>query len=172
MVRDSRTLNTSLKQADPELFIGLVSATGTDLTIVAKALEERLQEYKYRCEAARLIELLYEIEKWRELPQTPVDDRIKSHMDAGNQFRELVENAAAIALLGVGAVRERRTEFGNATANIPIPRCAYIFRGLKHPDEIEALRDIYGAGFILIGVYSPHDLRLDYLSRRRERASV
>lgn len=154
------------KQPNPELFIGLVQATGTDLTVVAKALQDRLEEYKYRCESMRLIKLLYAIPKWRDLPQHPVDLRIESHMNAGNEFRALVQNSAAISMLGVSAVRNKRTSNGSSTANDPVPRCAYVFRGLKHPAEVELLRSIYGDGFILIGVYSPHDLRLDYLSRR------
>ena len=151
---------------NPELFIGLVQATGTDLTIVEKTLHEQLEEYKYKCESMRLIELLYEIPRWHDLPQNPVDKRIESHMDAGNEFRAIMENSAAIALLGIGAVRDRRTNRGSPNANVPVPRSAYIFRGLKHPAEVESLRSIYGNGFILIGVYSPQSLRLGYLSRR------
>jgi deoxycytidylate deaminase len=154
------------KRANPEIFIGLVQATGTDSTSVTKTLQERLEEYKYHYESMRLIELLYEIPRWRDLPQNPVDERIASHMDAGNEFRAAVENSAAIALLGVGAVRANRTSNGSPNANVPVPRCAYIFRGLKHPAEVKSLRSIYGDGFILIGVYSPHRLRLDYLSKR------
>jgi deoxycytidylate deaminase len=159
-------MEASPKRANSELFIGLVQATGTDLTIVAKTLQEQLEVYKYKYESLRLIELLYEIPRWHDLPQTPVDVRIESHMDAGNEFRAIVENSAAVALLGVGAVREKRTRRGSPTANVPVPRCAYVFRGLKHPTEVKALRGIYGDGFILIGVYSPHAVRLDYLIRR------
>ena len=160
-------METPLKYTNPELFIGIVHATGTDLTIVSKSLQERLEQYKYRYENTRLIELLYEIEKWRNLPQSPIDDRITSHMDAGNEFRAIIEDGAALALLGVSAIVEKRINInGSSSANEPVSRCAYVFRGIKHPEEVQALRDIYGAGFILIGVYSPHDLRLDYLSRR------
>jgi hypothetical protein len=90
------------------LFVGLVHATGTDLTVVARTLQEQLEEYKYKYKSMRLIELLYEIPKWRDLPQDPVDKRIESHMNAGNEFRAIVDNSAALALLGVGAVRNTK----------------------------------------------------------------
>jgi deoxycytidylate deaminase len=160
-------MDTQPRQTNPEMFVGVVAATGTNLTVVMSALEELLEEHKYRVENARLIELLYDIKRWRTLPQSPADVRIQTHMDAGTEFREMVEIGAAIALLGVGAIRTKRKNItGASDANEPSSRTAYILRGLKHPAEIQALRDIYGAGFILIGVYSPHHLRLDYLTRR------
>src|SRR5216684_8017881 len=158
-------MDTYPKTIDPEVFIGLALATGTDTTVVMKTLEDQLKGYKYRCEPIHLIEVLHEIEKWRGLPEGPIDDRIASHMDAGNEFRTILECGEAIALLGIGKVRRRRMNIsGRSDANEPIPRCAYVFRGLKHPAEVEALRSIYGPGFILIGVYSPHDSRLEHLA--------
>jgi deoxycytidylate deaminase len=155
------------KKTDPELFVGLALAAGTDMAVVMKTLEEQLKEFKYRFEAIHLIEVLHEIERWRNLPETPIDDRIATHMDAGNEFRAAVDSSEAIALLGIGDVRKRRMNIGGTSnANEPIPRCAYVFRGLKHPSEVEILRSIYGSGFILIGIYSPQNSRLDYLARR------
>jgi deoxycytidylate deaminase len=160
-------MDTYPKHTDPELFIGLASAVGTDLTVVMRALEEQLKEFEYRFEPVYLIEVLHEIEKWRDLPESPIDDRIESHMDAGDEFRAAIESGEAIALLGIGDVRKRRMSIGGASsANEPVARCAYVFRGLKHPSEVEVLRRIYGPGFVLIGVYSPQHLRLDYLARR------
>jgi deoxycytidylate deaminase len=156
----------SYKPLGPELFIALASATGTDLSIVSKTLEQKLEDYEFKSQWIHLIQLLYAIKKWRGLPQTPVDTRIESHMDAGNDFRRIVERADAIALLGIGAVRRMRKELGSPTANDPVSRCAYFFRGLKNPAEETALRGIYGQGFILIGVYSPHDVRLEQLTNQ------
>lgn len=158
-------MDTYSNTTDSELFIGLALATGTDTTVVTKTLEDELKGYKYRCESIHLIEVLHQIEKWRDLPETPIDDRISKHMDAGNEFRTILERGEAIALLGIGDVRRRRMEISSRSdANEPIPRCAYVFRGLKHPAEVEALRSIYGLGFILIGIYSPHDSRLEHLA--------
>ncbi|MCT8354326.1 cytidine deaminase, partial [Photorhabdus kayaii] len=40
------------------------------------------------------------------------------------------------------------------TLPTPSVRKAYIINSLKHPDEVNALRDIYANGFFLIGVYT------------------
>ena len=160
-------MDTYPKTTDPEIFIGLALAAGTDITVVAKTLEDQLKEFKYRFEPIHLIEVLHQISRWRDLPEVPIDDRIASHMDAGNEFRTILESGEAIALLGISDVRRRRMIIsGTSNANEPIPRCAYVFRGLKHPDEVEVLRGIYGPGFILIGVYSPQHSRLEYLASR------
>jgi len=152
---------------NPELFIGLVSATGTDLAIAREGLEEELGEFNYRTEDTRLIELLHAIDKWRALPETPIDDRLESHMDAGNEFRRTLENCAAMALLGISDILKKRKSINTSKASDePIPRCAYVLRGLKHPSEAEAFRHIYEEGFMLVGVYAPQHARVDYLARR------
>lgn len=154
------------KNPDPELFLGLALATGTDLALVVETLEEQLKEFSYRFESIHLIEILHQLDRWRRLPESPIDDRIESHMDAGNQFRAEIGSSEGIALLGIGDVRRKRMGISGASnANEPIPRCAYLFRGLKHPAEVEFLRRVYGSGFVLIGVYSPEHSRLDYLTR-------
>jgi len=153
------------KYSNQELFVGIVSATGTDLSVFEKAFEERLRFFNYDVIVIRLIEALHEIKRWRELPETPVDIRIDKHMDAGTEFRELLGRGEGLPILGIGKVRKIRKD-RNGSADQTIPRHVYVFRGLKHPAEVEVMRGIYGHAFILIGIYSPHDLRLDYLSRR------
>jgi deoxycytidylate deaminase len=153
------------KYSNQELFIGLVSATGTDLSVFLKTFQERLKHFNYESDAIRLIEALHEIERWRDLPETPIDVRIKTHMDAGTEFRELLGRGEGLPILGIGKIMKIRKDISGA-ADKSIPRHAYIFHGLKNPSEVEVMRGIYGDGFILIGIYSPHHLRLDYLSRR------
>jgi deoxycytidylate deaminase len=155
------------KSGNPELFIGLTSAAGTDLSVVVKSLEEQLNEFKYRFQCTHLIEVLHQIEKWKALPESPIDDRIRTHMDAGNQFRIDIGHDGAIALLGISDIRQSRMTIGGiANANSPISRIAYVLRGLKHPEEVQVLRRTYGQGFLLVGIYCPHQMRLDYLARR------
>lgn len=153
------------KYSNQELFVGVVSATGTDLSVFTKSLEERLKSFKYQVSVIRLIEALHEIKRWREIPENPIDTRIEKHMDAGTEFRELLGRGEGLPILGIGKVMKIRKSM-SGSADQPISRHAYVFRGLKHPSEVEAMRGIYGHAFILIGVYAPHHLRLDYLSRK------
>lgn len=142
----------------PELFFGIVGPIGTDLDTLCGLFSESLQTVGYRCEVIRLIWLLREIEQWKDLPSTPVAEYYHRAMDAGDEFRKLVEDGAALAMLGIQYLKnELRTQHG--PKDKPVERQAFVFRSLKHPDEVDALRRTYGAAFFLIGAYSPKSTR-------------
>ena len=46
------------------------------------------------------------------------------------------------------------------------PRHAYIIRSLKHPNEVQLLRDVYGNGFYLFGIYEDSDQRRNNMRRK------
>lgn len=144
--------------------MGLVSATGTDVEGFAANLKDQLKALSYRFEAIRLIDLLREFTKWKNLPESPLDERIEKQMDAGTSFRETLNHPEAVALLGLGKIMKIRKTLAGAVDK-PVSRCAYLLRSLKNPSEVELLRDIYGPAFVLIGAYAPHDLRVGHLSR-------
>jgi hypothetical protein len=61
------------------------------------------------------------------------DERISTHMDAGNEFRTTLGSSAALALLGIGDMRNKRKNINSSrAADEPVPRCAFLLRGLKH----------------------------------------
>ncbi|SRR5216683_1680506 len=136
-----------------ELFIGLVSAVGTDLSRVTELLTETLAIYSYRAFAIRLAELLDELSLVnKDLKKSPADEYIKSHMDAGDDLRQKTGRADALTVLAFRKVQEIR-ETGSDL------RRAFIFRSLKHPDEIASLRSVYGDSFYLIAAYSSQEKR-------------
>lgn len=47
-----------------------------------------------------------------------------------------------------------------------MPNTAVIFNSLKHPDEVLALRKIYGEAFFAISIFTPTQARVEALSRR------
>lgn len=152
----------------PELVFGLVAAIGTDLDPVCVALDEALVKVGYRCEEpVRLSRLLEGLpsDVRGELPQTPQDARYSAYMDAGNHLRKRLGRGDALAMMAVGALRAiRQQEQGDPHA--PLSRRAYILRSLKHPDEVGALRRIYGPAFFLLAAYSPRQQRLQHLARK------
>lgn len=83
-------------------------------------------------------------------------------MDEGTKLRSESERGDAVALLGVMEIKRIRDEELNGSSESN----AYILNSLKHPHEIETLRNIYGKGFFLISVYSPRDLRVTALADR------
>jgi len=49
----------------------------------------------------------------------------------------------------------------------PRQRIAYIIKSIKHPDEVEFMRDTYGEGFHLIAITSSNERRIEYLTKRK-----
>jgi deoxycytidylate deaminase len=141
-----------------ELVIGLVSAVGTDLDAVQSALRDRLQHFGYEMVVIRISELIADLASdLADLVEAPYAARVHSYMTAGNEARRVWERNDAWALAAAAQIAGRRGE------SEEISKTAYVIRSLKHPAEVEALRQVYGPGFFLLGVYSPEELRGAYL---------
>lgn len=149
----------------PEIVLGLVGAVGTDLALVFDVLEAALDEVAYRAENVRLSALLGELDWDRELPDAPLDEHIAKHMDAGDELRETWDRGDALALVAVPEILDRR-EAATGDPEIPASRCAYVLRSLKHPDEVERLRSVYGRRFLLLAAYAPREKRTRDLDRK------
>ncbi len=148
----------------PELFIGLVGAIGTDLARVERTLANSLLRVGYSCRTVRLIELLHNTKWGSKLVEQPLFERYMTHMDAGDSFREKV-GGDGLALFAVGQVRQfRKEQDPEQNADKLIPNCAYVFRSLKHPGEVERFRKLYGEAFILVSAYSPRENRVRQLA--------
>jgi deoxycytidylate deaminase len=167
----------------PELFIGLVGAVGTDLELLVRFLTNSLGAVNYSTvrtasqdgggsgvsdTSIRLAKLLRKIDKYKNLPTTPIDIYIDKHMSAGNDFRNTTGRDDALAIMAITDIMEERTDAADAGTLVEkiIPRKAYVMRSLKHPKELQTLREVYGDSFYLVAAYSPHDARRDYLARR------
>jgi deoxycytidylate deaminase len=74
-------------------------------------------------------------------------------MDAGNRARQLTENNAVLAL-GAAAEIFNRRPITDHRAKQPMPKTAIIIDSLKRPEEVEYLRRVYPAGFLLIGIHA------------------
>ena len=153
----------SLKSVDqPEIIVGLVGALGTPMQKIVALLEEEFAQVQYSTEQVRLSDYL---EAYGDLP-TPSpgpheepDSRWHKLMDRGNQLRELLDRGDALAMHAVAHIWQQRPN------EVPrsIERTVFVLRQLKHPDEVLLLRKIYGDGFHLVGVYTPHKVRSEYL---------
>ncbi|HXH48287.1 MAG TPA: anti-phage dCTP deaminase [Terriglobia bacterium] len=152
-----------------ELVIGIVGAVGSRLGDVQKVLQSEFTAAGYKVKTVHLIELLHEIDRWETLSEAHEDLRIKEHMDAGDKFRELIDSDDALAILGVGEIRKLR-EKATGNPKEPAKRTVYILKSLKHPDEIAALREIYGPSFFLVAAYSPREVRIQHLATKIARS--
>lgn len=145
-----------------EMVIGLVGPVGADLQVVESIFTECLRKYRYKTQAIRVSEL---IERFITLPAFNPEseyERIDAMMTAGNNARKETKDNAVLALAAafqIYAGREKKYQTK--------PRQACIINSLKHPDEVNALRRIYGNGFLLIGVYvTPEQRKHDLIHEK------
>jgi cytidine deaminase len=143
-----------------ELFFGLVSAVGTDLNSVTNKLTELLAAFDYEVHTLRLADFLAPFGPYKtELKQSPADEYIESHMDAGDELRLRTKRPDALCVLALDEVAQLRA------AN-PSGRRAFVFRSIKNPGELERLQSIYGDSFYSIAAYASHERRKIALSNR------
>lgn len=154
-------------EKDGELVLGLISTVGTDIDEVIRDIKEQLLFFRYETEeisVSRDIISQFETEPHTEWPSE--FDRISHYMDLGNQIRvQTCDNS----ILMKGVARQlyfKRTLDRNGFAQ-PRPRVAYVIKSLKHPDEVDFMRDAYGDGFHLIGITSSRERRLKNLMERK-----
>lgn len=153
---------------DPEIFIGIVGAVGTELSLVTRIIEEELRILEYGSATIKLSRAITEIEKYKHLKKLDgggEKERLIAYMDAGDDLRENLDLQAAMAYLGVAGVRQIRTQI-NETADKPISKFAYIFHSLKRPEEIRHLRRIYGDLFLVFSIFSPIEERVTKLAEK------
>jgi len=150
-----------------EIVFGIVGAVGTDLEMVTTELKVALNTFNYETHEVRLSALLAELDWDVELPSSFSDTHIATHMNAGNRLRRTWGRGDAMALLALAAIAEARAERNaDADPHTPLDRHAYVLRSLKHPEEIELLRSIYGARFYVVSAYSPRTQRENALRER------
>lgn len=148
----------------PELIIGLAGASGTDLREATRALESELSPYGYEVVHVRLSRLMRAVNGGDPLSEIQLEeDRVWSHMDAGDQIRRQSQRNDAVAALGVGYTADYREDnYGGA----PAAGTAFVFDSLKHPAEVATMRRVYRDRFTLISVHSPTEQRLESLQKR------
>lgn len=157
------TIGGALKY--PELIFGVIGAVGTDTERVLLELQSALTQVKYETVAIHLIDSLREFKKWAHIKAETLDGRYNRLMNAGNAFRETLKRSDALAMLGVAAVFHKRKE-STGDGSIPKARTAYALRSLKRPEEIQALRKIYGGNFFALAAYSSKSKRIERLANK------
>ncbi len=133
---------------------------------VISVLRRELMAVKYQ---ARAIQLSQQIEKFfgSDHSQETEDIRIFNLMDEGTRLRRDSGCGDAVAWLAIAEIRRIRSEELDAS----FESNAFILRSLKHPKEVETLRNVYGKGFFVISVYSPREVRVTALADRISRSN-
>ncbi|HEX6852981.1 MAG TPA: anti-phage dCTP deaminase [Candidatus Polarisedimenticolaceae bacterium] len=148
---------------DPELAFGLVAPVGTDTDGFADRLATMLGGFGYKSNRVRLSGFLKKVAGPDGKPiviEAPEVERLRTYMNAGNLLRKATKRNDILALMSAAHVKGMRRE-------PPVmSKTAHLLLTLKHPEEVAALRRIYGDGFFLIGVYESEERRTANLMRR------
>ncbi len=146
---------------EPELVFGLVAPVGTNFALLQNPLRRYLEEYDYKANEVRLSTLIenFAVEDDGASEGSNEYVRINRAMHAGNKLRLSSRRGEFLALAAAKAIHEGRP----AGDDKVLKRTVHVVRSLKHPDEVRALRRIYGNGFFLIGVIVEEDQRRGYL---------
>lgn len=154
------------ESARPELVIGLTAAVGTPLDLVESALSSAFVSLGYGAETLRLSEYIDSFELKAAKSNRGEAGRIDAAMRRGNEARRKTGRDDILALAAIAEIRRRRGPESRA-----LPARAFVLRQLKRPEEVQLLRQTYGAGFVLIGVYSSREEREKFLKQHGTRAS-
>ncbi len=150
----------------PELFIGLTGAVGTDLDGVSRMLEEKFKALGYATVVIVMSGLMGRVGGLvKDYDITNECDRIIAMMNAGDEFRRMTGMGSALAKFGILHALEMRK-------SMQIPQqcrgVAYIFKSLKHVEEVAKMQDTYGKNFLLVSVYSTRKTRRENLAGKTE----
>jgi deoxycytidylate deaminase len=155
---------TLIRHLNPELFFALVAPVGADVETVCSGLDRVLGRFAYGLHTIRVIEELKRIDGYLENESEFFDKKLENRMNEGDRFRKETGRDEALAFLALDNVRRFRQK--NDSESKPIPRQAYLFRSLKRPEEVNALRRIYGSNLLVMGIHAARDSRIENLSER------
>lgn len=149
----------------PELIFALVGQAGVRIENYSRVLHEHLQTFGYKTVDIRLSDLLQNYTGWSNEPDTSEATRIMHRQEMGLGFRKKLNDGAALARTAIAKIREERAKL-TGDPEYPAPELAFILNQLKHPAEVELLRQVYGSSFILLAGHAPKGIRRTSLSDR------
>lgn len=144
-----------------ELFFGIVAPVGAPTSFLQTTLDAGLKSRGYSVTQIRVSDELKRLKMDAKNVPNDADEytRITLLQDRGNELRRSAGSSEALALVAAARINEMRPREDPKV----LTAHAFIIRQLKHPDEVIALRHIYGQAFLLIGLYSPAETRENWL---------
>jgi deoxycytidylate deaminase len=128
---------------------------GSNKGLVIETMSRLAKHYSYKAKTMRMSEI---IQAHVQVQDTKNDEytRVKLLIEAGNKLRETAGDNSLLAKLTA-------IEIAKARAQESHPRMIYLVDSIKHPQEVQELRDIYGGGFYLFAIHSSQKSRDDFL---------
>ena len=155
------------KVVDAELVIGLVGRLGANMPTVTKQIEGTLHSLYYKHHHIKLTDFVKTTGFDFELVETPVEKRYESYIGACNEVRKKTGRDDFFVSYAIERIRDiRRKNNTDSKADVPLERTAYIIDQIKRPEEVAALRSIYGQQFILVSCHLPNDYLKQTLAQK------
>jgi deoxycytidylate deaminase len=140
-----------------EIVIGVVGYAGSGTTFTVEKFARILEEEGF---TPHIIKARKILESWSEHKghQSPkeiedVTEKVTAYQNLGDDLRQSSEEFGAVAGWMAKEVHKVRQGKGENETQV------FFLDSLKHPAEVELLRQIYGEGFRLIGVGCRPDIR-------------
>lgn len=157
-----------------ELVIALVGPVASGCTATHEAMARELsEEFGYDIVHVVLSDLIKEHahEVGMDIPAAlSPNERVDRYQTVGNALRAKYgdEYLADRAIEKIAIERDQRGGYEETPdARIVVPqRRVYFLDSLKNPAELKRLRQVYGDLLWLVGVFAPHDVRLERLKRK------
>lgn len=142
-----------------ELFLGIVSPVGTPLTKITEDIINCLKAFKYKFIEIRVSKSLETKVSSSEGTESEEFKRIFGLMRCGDSIRKKTRNNAILAMAAINEIKQHRNNPENKNKKL-----AFFINSLKHPDEVQFIRKVYGQGFYLIGVHADVKRRIKHLT--------
>ncbi|MDO7910012.1 anti-phage dCTP deaminase [Pseudomonas sp. 22-AL-CL-001] len=169
------------KSLTPEIVIALCGPMGTPLQEVAKTFKDLISGTDFGYVEVKILRLSEEIRRIKGLQN---EKSIEKLIDAGNDLRKEYGNAilAKLAIQDILISRAVHQEKHDSELRAKDPhaaedssalmpraprKCCHIIDSIKNTEELNLLRSVYGDMLHVVGVYSPIEMRVDRLSRRK-----
>lgn len=145
---------------DCELVLALVAPIGVNLDDVRNKLTSFFNQFDYKVNFIHLSKLAKAFSSQQTVSEKEAE-RLDQGMNIGNSLREKYKRGDFLILVAIAEMLSKRPTEQDKSG--PLKRTVHIIRSLKHPDEVETLRQVYGPGFFLLGISSSNKNRKKYL---------
>src|SRR5258708_6042757 len=161
-----RPLNLNARESS-ELIVGFSGAVGSGLDQVIEQTTELLKSANYKVEYIKLSAFIEKLA--RETGEIGPEIVITAHspgryeilQTAGNKLREKFsfQVLAKLAVSKIAAHRTASLPQGVDARQVTPEKVVFLIDKLKHPHEVELLRQVYGNLFLLVGVFGSEEQR-------------
>lgn len=161
------------EQTSNEFVFAVVGHIGAGVSTIAKDLKKELEKSGFQVELLKSKDV---ITKWSADHGKPVPepakgiDYVTALQDLGDEMRRTDQAAVANALIRTIRIVRAKQRNISVTKSLPIEpdgkRRAYILDSIRHPMEVQLLRQVYQHAFTLVGVVCNEDRRVQRLSTK------